>query len=70
MEKPTNQTEEMKQRGASTHNYKKSLAHDFDKPATMLHSQMLIFALGFARKHSDFNLYSFFMLWNPENLLR
>lgn len=34
MEKPTNQTEEMKQRGASTHNYKKSLAHDIDKPAT------------------------------------
>lgn len=34
----------------------------------MLHSQMLNLALSFSKEHSDFSLYRFFMLWEPENL--
>ena len=35
---------------------------------SMLHSMILNFALHYSKKHSDFNLYKFFELWNPENL--
>lgn len=35
---------------------------------SMLHSQMLNLALSFSKEHSDFSLYRFFMLWEPENL--
>ena len=35
---------------------------------SMLHSQILNFALSFSKEHSDFSFYRFFMLWEPENL--
>ena len=35
---------------------------------SMLHSMILNFALRYSKEHSDFNLYKFFKLWNPENL--
>lgn len=35
---------------------------------SMLHSQMLNFALSFSKEHSDFSFYRFFMLWEPRNL--
>lgn len=34
---------------------------------SMLHSMILNFALNYS-KHSDFNFYNFFILWNPVNL--
>lgn len=38
-----------------------------DRPS-LLHSMILTFALHYSKKHSDFNLYKFFKLWNPVNL--
>lgn len=35
---------------------------------SVLHSQMLNFALNFSKEHSDFSFYRFFLLWGPENL--
>lgn len=35
---------------------------------SMLHSQILNFALSFSKDHLDFSFYRFFMLWNPQNL--
>ena len=35
---------------------------------SILHSMILNFALHYSKEHSDFNLYNFFKLWNPENL--
>jgi tetratricopeptide (TPR) repeat protein len=35
---------------------------------SMLHSMILNFALSYSKSHSDFKFYSFFLLWNPENL--
>lgn len=35
---------------------------------SLLHTQMLNFALSFAKGHPDFSLYRFFLLWGPENL--
>ena len=36
-----------------------------DRPS-LLHSVFLNFALHFSKTHADFNLYSFFLLWEPE----
>lgn len=35
---------------------------------SMLHSMILNFALHYSKTHSDFKFYSFFLLWNPDNL--
>ncbi|MDD4410889.1 MAG: hypothetical protein PHE32_04250 [Candidatus Shapirobacteria bacterium] len=35
---------------------------------SMLHSMILNFALNYSKTHSDFKFYSFFLLWNPDNL--
>jgi hypothetical protein len=35
---------------------------------SMLHSMILNFALIYSKTHSDFKFYSFFLLWNPDNL--
>jgi hypothetical protein len=35
---------------------------------SMLHSMILNFALNYTKTHSDFNFYTFFVLWNPINL--
>jgi hypothetical protein len=35
---------------------------------SMLHSQMLNFALSFSKGHSDFSFYRFFLLWGPKKL--
>ena len=35
---------------------------------SLLHSLILIFAVGYSKEHLDFNLYKFFVLWGPENL--
>lgn len=35
---------------------------------SLLHSMILNFALHYSKEHSDFNLYKFFELWNPQNL--
>lgn len=35
---------------------------------SLLHSMILNFSLHYSKEHSDFNLYKFFKLWNPENL--
>lgn len=35
---------------------------------SMLHSQILNFALSFSKNHPDFSFYRFFMLWDPTNL--
>jgi len=35
---------------------------------SMLHSMILNFALNYSKTHSDFKLYNFFLLWNPDNL--
>jgi hypothetical protein len=37
---------------------------------SMLHSMILNFALNYSKSHIDFKFYSFFLLWNPENLRR
>jgi hypothetical protein len=36
--------------------------------SSMLHSMILNFALNYSKTHSDFKFYSFFLLWNPDNL--
>ena len=35
---------------------------------SMLHSTFLNYALNFSKEHSDFNLYNFFLLWEPKKL--
>lgn len=35
---------------------------------SMLHSMILNFGLNYSKTHNDFKFYSFFLLWNPENL--
>ena len=35
---------------------------------SMLHSMILNFALNYSKKHSDFNFYNFFKLWDAKNL--
>ena len=35
---------------------------------SMLHSMILNFALNYSKTHSDFKFYSFFLLWNSDNL--
>lgn len=35
---------------------------------SMLHSMILNFGLNYSKEHSDFDLYKFFLLWNPEYL--
>ncbi|KAA6329520.1 hypothetical protein EZS27_021679 [termite gut metagenome] len=35
---------------------------------SLLHSMILNFALNYSKNHPDFNLYNFFVLWNPQNL--
>ena len=35
---------------------------------SMLHSMILNIAVHYSKEHSNFNLYKFFELWNPENL--
>ncbi|GFD75179.1 hypothetical protein KUL113_45990 [Tenacibaculum sp. KUL113] len=35
---------------------------------SMLHSMILNFALNYSKTHSDFKFYTFFLLWNPQNL--
>ena len=39
-----------------------------NKRPSMLHSMILNFGLNYSKEHSDFNLYKFFLLWNPDNL--
>lgn len=50
----------------------RSLMRDYmnlsNERPSMLHSTFLNFALNFAKEHLDFNLYSFFLLWDPKNL--
>lgn len=52
----------------------KSLMMDYinlsNERPSMLHSTILNFALGFSKDHSDFNLYNFFLLWDPSKLRR
>ena len=50
----------------------RSLLRDYmnlknEKPS-LLHSMFLNFALHFSKEHSDFNLYNFFLLWDPNKL--
>jgi hypothetical protein len=35
---------------------------------SMLHSQILNFAVGYSKEHKDFKLYNFYLLWNPQFL--
>ena len=44
---------------------KEYLSLDNEKPS-MLHSAMLSLAMGFTNIHRDFNLFEFFMAWNPD----
>lgn len=50
----------------------RSLMRDYmnlsNERPSILHSIFLNFALHFSKEHSDFNLYSFFLLWDPKNL--
>lgn len=50
----------------------RSLMRDYmnlsNERPSMLHSTFLNFALNFSKEHLDFNLYSFFLLWDPKNL--
>ena len=52
----------------------KSLMMDYinlsNERPSMLHSTILNFALSFSKDHSDFNLYNFFLLWDPSKLRR
>ncbi|WP_396147362.1 DUF7017 domain-containing protein [Flavobacterium sp.] len=52
----------------------KSLMMDYinlsNERPSMLHSTILNFALGFSKDQSDFNLYNFFLLWDPSKLRR
>ena len=40
----------------------------YNERPSMLHSAFLNFALNFSKEHLDFNLYNFFLLWDPKNL--
>ncbi len=50
----------------------RSLMRDYinlkNERPSLLHSILLSFALQFSKGHSDFNLYNFFLLWDPKNL--
>ena len=50
----------------------RSLMRDYmnlkNEKTSLLHSIFLNFALNFSKEHSDFNLYNFFLLWDPKNL--
>jgi hypothetical protein len=50
----------------------RSLMRDYmnlsNERPSMLHSTFLNYALNFSKEHSDFNLYNFFLLWEPKNL--
>lgn len=50
----------------------RSLMRDYmnlsNERPSMLHSTFLNYALNFSKEHSDFNLYNFFLLWEPQNL--
>lgn len=50
----------------------RSLMRDYmnlkNERPSMVHSVFLNFALHFSKEHSDFKLYSFFLLWDPKNL--
>ena len=52
----------------------RSLMRDYmslkNERPSMVHSVFLNFALHFSKEHSDFNLYNFFLLWDPKNLRR
>jgi hypothetical protein len=52
----------------------RSLMRDYmnlkNEKTSLLHSMFLNFALNFSKDHSDFNLYKFFLLWDPINLRR
>lgn len=52
----------------------RSLMRDYmnlkNEKTSLLHSIFLNFALHFSKEHSDFNLYNFFLLWDPKNLRR
>jgi tetratricopeptide (TPR) repeat protein len=52
----------------------RSLMRDYmnlkNEKTSLLHSIFLSFALHFSKEHSDFNLYNFFLLWDPKNLRR
>lgn len=52
----------------------RSLMRDYmnlkNEKTSLLHSIFLNFALHFSKDHSDFNLYKFFLLWDPKNLRR
>lgn len=50
----------------------RSLMRDYmnlsNERPSMLHSTFLNYALNFSKEHTDFNLYNFFLLWEPKNL--
>ena len=50
----------------------RSLMRDYmnfkNERPSLLHSMFLNFALHFSKEHADFNLYNFFLLWDPKNL--
>ncbi|SNB34109.1 tetratricopeptide repeat protein [Flavobacterium psychrophilum] len=50
----------------------RSLMRDYmnlsNERPSMLHSTFLNYALNFSKEYSDFNLYNFFLLWEPKNL--
>jgi hypothetical protein len=50
----------------------RSLMRDYmnlsNERPSVLHSTFLNFALNFSKENLDFNLYSFFLLWDPKNL--
>ena len=50
----------------------RSLMRDYmnlsNERPSMLHSTFLNYALNFSKEHADFNLYNFFLLWEPKNL--
>ncbi len=52
----------------------RSLMRDYmnlkNEKTSLLHSIFLNFALHFSKEYSDFNLYNFFLLWDPKNLRR
>ena len=50
----------------------RSLMRDYinlsNERPSMLHSTFLNYAINFSKEHYDFNLYNFFLLWEPKNL--
>lgn len=52
----------------------RSLMRDYmnlkNEKTSLLHSIFLNFALHYSKDHSDFNIYNFFLLWDPKNLRR